>query len=826
MAEVEIGITARDEGYARAMEQAKNATTRAVADIKSQFSKVGDAFATAQRAALAFTAVLAGGAAFREIINRTVNLTVESITLGRQLGISAGQASVLKDALGNVFATTEQFQTAARGLTNTLRSDEEAVSRLGVATRGSNGEFRNTVDIMLDVNKRLASLKEGTDRNVEGARVYGRAWLEVAPILALTAEGMDEAREKAQSLGLIIGVESIEQTNRYRAAMDDAGDVVDALAKVLGDALLPVLTDLANWFGSIGPDVVARFRAALVPLQVAFIGLRTGVAVVYESIKGTMEGMLALGTGLANAMARALVFDFSGARDAWRAGWDELGAIGERMVANVVAASQKGAADIAAVWANAMDPIDTPTPEPAAGGGADPSGGRARMPELEARLAQLKVAFSEEARERGQFLDFGRERERAYWRDILATERVSADERLAIRTKVAQLALAIDKEAFDGELGALRAREAEYRSNLEARLVIVREYAARVGAAYGEDSRQYQDAARRIVEIEREKQAQLDAIRDLRGASAESAALAQVDAEATAAAALTDLGATTAEELVEQEASFEARRFEIRRAALEDRLRLAEADPDRDPVAIARIHAEIQALELAHDAKLREIRVAGIKAQVADWRGVFGTIEGGFSRVIAQFLRGTLTIGGAVRGLFVAVAEAVVQMLAQVAAQWLANAILQRVIGKTTAASTIAGHSAAAGAAGVASMAGAPFPINLGAPAFGLAMAAAAAAYGAAIPAAAGGFDIPAGINPITQLHSREMVLPAPIADGIREMIEGSGGMGGGPAVTVQVSALDAQTTADWLRRGGAAQIAKGVRSELAKFNPDLRASR
>lgn len=40
------------------------------------------------------------------------------------------------------------------------------------------------------------------------------------------------------------------------------------------------------------------------------------------------------------------------------------------------------------------------------------------------------------------------------------------------------------------------------------------------------------------------------------------------------------------------------------------------------------------------------------------------------------------------------------------------------------------------------------------------------------IPSAAGGWDIPAGINPLTQLHENEMVLPAEHAQTIREMAD------------------------------------------------------
>lgn len=41
------------------------------------------------------------------------------------------------------------------------------------------------------------------------------------------------------------------------------------------------------------------------------------------------------------------------------------------------------------------------------------------------------------------------------------------------------------------------------------------------------------------------------------------------------------------------------------------------------------------------------------------------------------------------------------------------------------------------------------------------------------IPSAAGGWDIPSGVNPITQLHQREMVLGSDIADKFRAMTSG-----------------------------------------------------
>lgn len=54
-------------------------------------------------------------------------------------------------------------------------------------------------------------------------------------------------------------------------------------------------------------------------------------------------------------------------------------------------------------------------------------------------------------------------------------------------------------------------------------------------------------------------------------------------------------------------------------------------------------------------------------------------------------------------------------------------------------------------------------------------------------PSGAGGFDIPAGVNPVTQLHEKEMVLPAQYADVIRGLAN-NGAAGDGININTSVS--------------------------------------
>jgi hypothetical protein len=84
-------------------------------------------------------------------------------------------------------------------------------------------------------------------------------------------------------------------------------------------------------------------------------------------------------------------------------------------------------------------------------------------------------------------------------------------------------------------------------------------------------------------------------------------------------------------------------------------------------------------------------------------------------------------------------------------------------------------------------------------------MAAAAAFAGVeAFGSAEGGFDIPPGVNPVTQLHAKEMVLPANLAEGVRNM-SGQGGQGGGGDTHIHqnVQAWDGRSVMDTFLNNG-----------------------
>ena len=205
------------------------------------------------------TAILGGGAMFKQMISTTKEVTGEIVKLKNSFGITAEEASVLRVALDDVFLTADDVTGAAARITKQLVKNEEAFKNLGVATRDNNGNFRSTADIMAETNSKLLEFKEGTDRNIEGVKIYGKGWEDARRTLKLTAEAMEEGKKRAAELHLVIGDQGLANMKEYKKAMKDIHDVTESLQVQIGIVMIPLLTELAVKFGDVGTAGVKAF---------------------------------------------------------------------------------------------------------------------------------------------------------------------------------------------------------------------------------------------------------------------------------------------------------------------------------------------------------------------------------------------------------------------------------------------------------------------------------------------------------------------------------------------------------------------------------------
>lgn len=295
----------------------------------------------------------------------------------------------------------------------------------------------------------------------------------------------------------------------------------------------------------------------------------------------------------------------------------------------------------------------------------------------------------------------------------------------------------------------------------------------------------------------------------------------KLDMEKDAADQALAAGRISQLERLDLEIEFENRRYQIAYDALQERIALAEQDPTYSQSAIDKLKQQMAELGQGHEREQTKNQGKRENQRRKDAPNIMEMLQDGGKNVweeaqkqmgqaFSAMLSKTQNFRTAMNNFFKSMGQTFIQemvrkpiagMLQRMVQE---SAIYKMIFGtketletaaaaktaatKATETTAVVGSNAVQAASGAAaSQASIPYvgPI-LAVAAMAAMMAAVMGLMGGGgssttttttrIPSAAGGWDIPAGINPLTQLHENEMVLPAEHAQTIREMAGQSGG--------------------------------------------------
>ena len=398
------------------------------------------------------------------------------------------------------------------------------------------------------------------------------------------------------------------------------------------------------------------------------------------------------------------------------------------------------------------------------GGGKGHSGGAGAaqdpMQAWEEEIKAQKLAHREMQRETLTHQEWDLAREAAYWREKLATVDAGSKTGLKLREKILTLEDQLSKQSTEAKMNQVAEWEKLDKHKLE-----MEKDAADQALSEG-----------RISQLER----------------------------------------------LDLEIEFENRRYQIAYDALQERIALAEQDPTYSQTAIDKLKAQMAELGQGHERaqaknegkreSQRQKDAPNVMEMLQDGgKNVWQEAQQQMGQALSAMLTRTQNFRTAMNNFFKSMGQTFIQemvtkpLMGMMQRMVQESAIYKMIFStkdtletaaaaktaatkatETTSVVTANATQAASGAA--ASQASIPYvgPI-LAVAAMAAIMAAVMGLMGGGggsqttttttrIPSAAGGWDIPAGINPLTQLHENEMVLPAEHAQTIREMAGQSGG--------------------------------------------------
>lgn len=323
--------------------------------IVASLAKAYTWFVAIKEAASFAVGLVTGDSYKSEDIEALIKVNDQVKDLQSSLSLSAQEASTLNNALSMLNVPEDTYVTVFQKAADAVHSNTEELDRLGVVYRNADGSLRPLDQTLQSAKATLDQYTEGWDRNQAAAAIGMGTYEQIGKALEVTSEKLQQSREELIQYHLGIGPESQAAVKRYEEAMtafDHANELTkQGFQRAWADAIMPMLTDLAEFFTDGWPFAVNAFRYAIATAVSLLYGLKEAAYIVAESVIASATAIGSVMDGVGGALIKALKGDLSGAKDELVRGWEDAKARLALAGDNMFEQTRRNVAAIKLAWA-------------------------------------------------------------------------------------------------------------------------------------------------------------------------------------------------------------------------------------------------------------------------------------------------------------------------------------------------------------------------------------------------------------------------------------------------------------------------------------------
>lgn len=310
----------------------------------------------------------AGAAALYGVATKSAEASDHIDKMSQKIGISRTAYQELDFILSQNGMSVDQLQGGMKKLVNTMQSARDGSSSasatfdaLGISVTDSSGALRNQEDVFYEVISVLQGMENETERNALANDIFGKSASEMAPLLNAGAGSMEELRQKAHDLGLVLSDETIDAGVAFTDTQDQVKRALASVTTQLGAEVMPIINDFLQWVLAHMPEIQAVIKVAFDAIHVVV----QAVGKVISWLAGVFEKYMP-------AVQEAAQKAFSGIQDLWeqhlKPCFDAIGdfiqnvlapvfdEVFNGLIAPIVQAVFEGIGDL---WENTLKPIFT-----------------------------------------------------------------------------------------------------------------------------------------------------------------------------------------------------------------------------------------------------------------------------------------------------------------------------------------------------------------------------------------------------------------------------------------------------------------------------------
>ncbi len=288
--------------------------------------KVGGALSNVGKFAVkAGAAVVTGATAMTGALTAVANQTATTADTfdkaSLRTGLNVEELQRLNYAAGQSGVSLETVEKSAKKLNDRLgevseKNDKTAAmfKKLGVNVKDSNGKLRDSTDIYNDVLYKLADMGNTAEATAIGTDLFGKAFVDMKPLLAAGADGIKELTSRADDLGIVLSEESVKSGVVFGDSLADIKSAAGGVVAQLGSALIPIaqtfldlildnipfikellsnlIPIITNLFSSLGPPLMELIQKVMPVLLDLIIKLLPFFSQICEALLPVITQLL------------------------------------------------------------------------------------------------------------------------------------------------------------------------------------------------------------------------------------------------------------------------------------------------------------------------------------------------------------------------------------------------------------------------------------------------------------------------------------------------------------------------------------------------------
>lgn len=270
-------------------EEANKSISKTEKKAESLGSKLGSGIKTAAKwgTAIVGGATVAAGA-LMGVATKTAETTDRIDKLSQKIGVSRQGFQEWEFILSQSGTDIEKLQMGMKTLVTQADQADKGVgkgadnfARLGISVRDTTGNLKDQETLFNEVMVALQNMEDGTEKARLANELLGRSGSELMPLLNGAAGSIDEMKQQARDLGLVISDDAVDAGVQFTDTMDQLKRSFGAMATGIGASILPMMQEFVEFVIANMPmiqgvvtnvfDTLSGVVAAVLPLLMQLV---------------------------------------------------------------------------------------------------------------------------------------------------------------------------------------------------------------------------------------------------------------------------------------------------------------------------------------------------------------------------------------------------------------------------------------------------------------------------------------------------------------------------------------------------------------------------